>query len=69
MLGAKIIIASVVFLVLAITLLVFWQAKSLFRLVGQTGLNFLTRIMGLILIVLAVQYMLTGIKDFFNLGS
>jgi multiple antibiotic resistance protein len=64
----KMEIAGVVLLVLAITFLLFWQAKSLFKLVGQTGLNFLTRIMGLILIVLAVQYILTGIKDFFRLG-
>jgi len=66
--GGKMVIAGVVLLVLAITFLLFWQAKSLFKLVGQTGLNFLTRIMGLILIVLAVQYILTGIRDFFRLN-
>lgn len=55
------------FLVLVFTFILFWQAPRLFKLIGQTGLNFLTRIMGLILIVLAVQYILSGIKNFFNI--
>jgi multiple antibiotic resistance protein len=67
-LDSKLLITGVVVLVLGITFALFWQARALFKLVGQTGLNFLTRIMGLILIVLAVQYILTGIKDFFRLG-
>ena len=65
MLGKSAILLSV-FLVLAFTSLLFWQAPRIFRVIGQTGLNFVTRIMGLVLIVLAVQYILTGIKDFFH---
>jgi small neutral amino acid transporter SnatA (MarC family) len=52
--------------VLAFTCILFWQAQRLFKVIGQTGLNFFTRVMGLILIVLAVQNILTGIKDFFH---
>ncbi len=54
-------------LVLLVAFLLFWQAERLFRWIGQTGLNLLTRIMGLILIVLAVQYILSGIKQFFGI--
>jgi len=63
----KLAILLSVFLVLAFTGVLFWQAPRLFKLIGQTGLNFVTRIMGLILIVLAVQYLLSGIKEFFHL--
>lgn len=37
-------------------------APYLFKLLGKTGLNLLTRIMGLILTAIAVQFMLNGIK-------
>jgi len=63
----KMAILGCSFFVLAFTFILFWQATRLFKLIGQTGLNFLTRIMGLILIVLAVQYILTGIKNFFHI--
>jgi multiple antibiotic resistance protein len=66
MTGKLAILASIL-LVLAFTSILFWQAQRLFKLVGQTGLNFVTRIMGLVLIVLAVQYILSGIKEFFHL--
>jgi len=64
--AGKIAVLACVFMVLAFTALLFWQAQKIFRLIGQTGLNFATRIMGLVLIVLAVQYILSGIKDFFH---
>ena len=37
-------------------------APYLFRILGKTGLNLMTRIMGLILTAIAVQFMLNGIK-------
>jgi len=66
-LPAKFAVLASAFLVLLFTLVLFFQAERLFRLIGQTGLNLLTRIMGLILIVLAVQYLLAGVKQFFGL--
>ena len=38
------------------------------RWVGQSGMNALTRIMGLILAVIGAQMMIEGIKGAFNLG-
>ncbi len=66
-LASKMAVLGSAFLVLLITLVLFWEAERLFKLIGQTGLNLLTRIMGLILIVLAVQYILSGVKQFFGL--
>jgi multiple antibiotic resistance protein len=64
---SKLAVLGSAFLVLLLTLALFWEAERLFKMVGQTGLNLLTRIMGLILIVLAVQYILSGVKQFFGL--
>jgi len=65
-LEGKMVILGAVFLVLTFTALLFWYAERILRGIGQTGLNFLTRIMGLILVILAVQYILSGIKAFFQ---
>lgn len=42
--------------------LVLNSAQYLFKLLGKTGLNLLTRIMGLILTAIAVQFMVNGIR-------
>jgi len=65
-LAGKLIILVCIFIVLIFTFAVFRYAEGIFKLIGQTGVNLLTRIMGLILIVLAVQYILSGIKNFFT---
>ena len=65
--ASKLIILGCALIALIIAFILFLQAEKLFRLMGQTGLNLLTRIMGLILIVLAVQYILSGVKHFFGI--
>lgn len=40
----------------------------IYRVLGRTGLNLLTRIMGIILTAIAVQFVITGIKEAFQLG-
>jgi len=62
----NLMILGSIFSVLMISYLLFWQAERILGLIGRTGLNFLTRIMGLVLIVVAVQYILSGIKNFFH---
>ena len=39
------------------------------RFLGHTGQQVLTRIMGLILLALAAEFLVTGIKGAFNMGS
>lgn len=47
---------------LAAAYLVLKAAHPLYRVLGKTGLNLITRIMGLILTAVAVQFILNGIK-------
>lgn len=51
-----------IFAALACCYIVLIGAPLLYRVLKQTGLNLLTRIMGIILTAIAVQYMLNGIK-------
>ena len=58
---------GVLFLVLALTYAVLLLAERLHRLLGETGANVLTRVMGLVLAALAVQSVLAGIRTAFSL--
>jgi multiple antibiotic resistance protein len=51
----------VLLLVLAVTLMSLLSADRIMRVLGETGTNVITRLMGLILAALAVQYVLDGI--------
>jgi multiple antibiotic resistance protein len=48
--------------VLLLTLFILKFSPSLLRVLGRTGLNLLTRIMGVILTAIAVQFILSGLK-------
>jgi multiple antibiotic resistance protein len=50
-------------LVMGLTLLSLLSAASLARRLGETGTNVISRLMGLILAALAVQYILDGIRE------
>ena len=50
-------------LVLLITFLIFKISKSLSKRFGKLGLRILQRIMGLILMVISIEFILRGIKD------
>jgi small neutral amino acid transporter SnatA (MarC family) len=43
---------------------IFRMAPWLVRLLGQTGINVITRIMGLLLMALGIEFIVTGIKRF-----
>lgn len=45
--------------------LLFRAAPWLVRLLGQTGINVITRIMGLLLMALGIEFIITGIKSSF----
>lgn len=49
-------------LAMAASYLVLKLAHSLFRILGKTGLNIMTRLMGLILTAVAIQFILNGVK-------
>ncbi len=52
-------------LTFSLTVLIFFQASRVSRVLGQTGANLLVRIMGLLLSVIAVEYMVEGLKEVF----
>ncbi len=55
-------ILAVLLFVLGLTLLSFLFATRIIQLLGETGSNVISRVLGLILAALAVQYMLDGLK-------
>jgi multiple antibiotic resistance protein len=57
----------VVYASILLALLIAWitlrAAEGLVRRIGQTGIRVMTRIMGLLLAAIAVQFVITGVKD------
>lgn len=58
------IAVGVMIAVMATTFLFFLLASPLERMLGKTGINVVTRLLGMLLAALAVQFMLTGLADF-----
>jgi multiple antibiotic resistance protein len=58
-----VILLSVVVVVLGIAYIVFRLSKRLASAFGQTGINVVTRVLGVLLSALAVQYVLTGVMS------
>ncbi|SFT91970.1 MarC family protein [Mesorhizobium sp. YR577] len=60
--AAQAALVGIIFLCLALTYLVFILAERIDGLLGQTGRSILTRLLGVILAALAVQFVADGIK-------
>ena len=58
----KLVLFTVITLVLILTYLIFQGADSITRRFGTTGLRIVQRIMGLILMVIAVQFVIDGVE-------
>ncbi len=57
-------IAAIVIGVLVIVLVAFLIAPAIERALGKTGLNIVTRLLGMLLAALAVQFVLDGLRGF-----
>jgi len=57
-------IAGVILAVLVIVFLAFLASNTIERALGKTGLNILTRVLGMLLAALAVQFILDGLLGF-----
>lgn len=60
----KITFVVVLLLVMAVTYLILVSSSKLVKFLGQTGINIMMRLMGLIIMVIAVEFFLAGIKPF-----
>lgn len=58
-----ILIASMVAICL-LTFLVLWSSTKILKVIGQTGNNVMMRLMGLIVMVIAVELFMTGLQPF-----
>lgn len=61
-------VMAVLAAVLALVLLMFLSATALERLLGKTGITVVTRLLGMLLAALSVQFVLDGLRSF-GLGS
>jgi len=62
---AELVLAIIV--VLALSHLLLRVAPFLLHVLGRTGLNLITRLMGIILTAIAVQFIINGVREAFNL--
>ncbi len=58
----KAILISAIFLVMLLTYLILFSSSKLIRILGETGNNVLMRLMGLIVMVIAVEFLFSGLK-------
>ena len=61
-----VLFAFALFLVSLIAYIALIAAEWLFRLLGRTGVNVVTRILGILLAALAVQYIADGAKGLWS---
>ena len=50
------------FLVILITYLILYSSSKIIKILGQTGINVMMRLMGLIVMVIAVEFFFSGLK-------
>jgi multiple antibiotic resistance protein len=58
------ILLGIVALVIAVTIACLLASAGIARLVGQTGANVISRLLGLVLSALATQFVLDGLQAF-----
>lgn len=58
----KVILFGTILLVLFITYIIFYSSSRIIKMLGQTGINVMMRLMGLIVMVIAVEFFFSGLK-------
>ncbi|MBZ9628517.1 MarC family protein [Psychroflexus sp. CAK1W] len=60
------VLIGAIILVMGITLTILLSAGKIIKILGQTGNNVLMRLMGLIIMVIAIEFFLSGFKPIFQ---
>jgi multiple antibiotic resistance protein len=68
-LAQRALVILAIFLTCLFTCLILRASGRVLALLGQTGINVLTRLMGLLLAVISVQFVIDGVKDAFLLAT
>lgn len=58
----KVILLASIALIMALTYLILYSSSKLMKFLGETGVNVMMRIMGLIVMVIAVEFFFSGLK-------
>lgn len=58
----KVILISTIILIFVITYISLWAASSISKFIGETGLKIMMKLMGLIVMVIAVEFLISGLK-------
>ena len=58
----KIALIITVFLVMLLTYIILYSSSKIIKILGQTGINVMMRLMGLIVMVIAVEFFFAGLK-------
>ena len=66
--GEQAITTGIVMGILLVTLLLLLLANRIQKILGKTGASIISRVSGLLLASLAVNQVLEGIRDFFQIG-
>jgi len=58
----KLVLFAAIFVIMLITYLVLYSSSKIMIFLGQTGINVMMRLMGLIVMVIAVEFFFSGLK-------
>ncbi len=58
----KIILIAAILIIIALTYIILLSSSKIIKLIGETGNNVLMRLMGLIVMVIAVEFFFSGLK-------
>lgn len=67
-LGGALVVGGAIAAAMAVTLAVLWITARASHVIGENGRRVITRIMGLLTVAFAVQYVLDGIRGWLNHG-